>query len=81
MYKRQGEEAVKKKLMFILICIILSLGLCQTSALAAGGSVGLSVNPDTIAVGDLFDITVSFSGKEDAIGSLQARLELSLIHI
>ena len=66
---------MKKKLMFILICIILSLGLCQTSALAAGGSVGLSVNPDTIAVGDLFDITVSFSGKEDAIGSLQARLE------
>lgn len=65
---------MKKKLILPFI-LALSLLLCQIPAFAASGSASLSANPQTVAVGDVFDIAVSFSSKGEAIGSLQAKLQ------
>ena len=65
-----------KKLKRILapVCILAMFCIVQTYAFAAGGA-SISVNPQTVALGDTFDIAVSFSSKSEAIGSVQAKIE------
>lgn len=64
---------MKKKLIITSILLI-ALFIFQMPAFAASGSLSLSTDAD-ITEGDSFDVIVSFSSKDEAIGSLQASIE------
>ncbi len=64
-----------KRKRIVTLVFILGLLLFQAPAFAASGSVSISSSPDNIAVGDVFDVAISFSSSGEAISSLQAKLE------